>query len=89
MILPASGGPAAGGRATLMPGTRDLARHQFVSENTVQDHLNSIFTRPPPATGAAYPPAPLAPDTVIASAGHNATICAHPHRTCPELQTRK
>jgi DNA-binding CsgD family transcriptional regulator len=27
-----------------MPGTRDLARHQFVSENTVQDHLNSIFT---------------------------------------------
>jgi len=45
MILPASGGPAAGGRATLMPGTRDLARHQFVSENTVQDHLNSIFTK--------------------------------------------
>jgi DNA-binding NarL/FixJ family response regulator len=26
-------------------GTRDLARHMFVSENTVQDHLKSIFTK--------------------------------------------
>jgi DNA-binding CsgD family transcriptional regulator len=25
--------------------TRDLARHMFVSENTVQDHLKSIFTK--------------------------------------------
>lgn len=26
-------------------GTRDLARHMFVSENTVQDHLKSIFAK--------------------------------------------
>jgi DNA-binding CsgD family transcriptional regulator len=26
-------------------GTHDLARHMFVSENTVQDHLKSIFTK--------------------------------------------
>jgi DNA-binding CsgD family transcriptional regulator len=25
--------------------TRDLARHMFISENTVQDHLKSIFTK--------------------------------------------
>ena len=26
-------------------GTRDVARHMFVSENTVQDHLKSIFDK--------------------------------------------
>ena len=26
-------------------GTRDLAQHMFVSQNTVQDHLKSIFTK--------------------------------------------
>jgi DNA-binding CsgD family transcriptional regulator len=26
-------------------GTRDVARHMFVSENTVQDHLKSILTK--------------------------------------------
>jgi DNA-binding NarL/FixJ family response regulator len=25
--------------------TRNVARHMFVSENTVQDHLKSIFTK--------------------------------------------
>ncbi len=28
-----------------MPGTRDLARHLLVSENTVQDHRNSTVTK--------------------------------------------
>ena len=62
--------------------TRDIARHMFVSEHTVQDHFKSIFTRPPPATGAPCSRAPSAPDHRRDVAERNrcptGCVCAQP-----------
>ena len=42
--------------------TRDVARLMFLSQNTVQDHLKSIFSKPSPGAGVPCSREPWVPE---------------------------